>query len=599
MGADIAKISNSPVQSVECPWGDIPVPPGYTLRSNGVFVIDKNGEEKQICGPLWEVAKTRDMDGDGWGTVLCWIDQDGRSREHSFPIGLLYDSGKSVLITQLASMGLKIIPSGGSALLNYLASFHSQDRRCATGQTGWHIDADDHMSFVLPNEVLRLTVGELLVFQPESINQNRDAIKSSAELAHWQTHVANPCVGNPVLIFSLCAGLASPLLKLVGLDCTGFHFYGMSSQGKTTALQVASSVWGNGSDPAGAGVCYIQRWNSTVNALEALAANHNDILLALDEMATCDAHDFGRVVYNLAGGQGKSRLSKDSNLKPRREWHFVFLSTGEISVRQKIEESGKQAKAGQLNRLIDIPVTDQIILNSHGQSASAFADQLKVACSDYYGTAGPALINHILSLHTNFQGVCAVMIKEFNNCIERLDPNLKLSTDAHRAVRRMAVVLLAGEQSIDAGILPMTKDALFESIIVIRNTWLNNFVDQSLMAVLGVRDFVSRFHESKFWNIGTHLTSGPVIHDMAGYKDPGRNIFIFTDEGFKRACGDSEPRQVAAALKGHGLLYQNESGRFKSKHELPDVSGRARFYAVNTSILGFSLDAGTAGTSGQ
>jgi putative DNA primase/helicase len=216
-------------------------------------------------------------------------------------------------------------------------------------------------------------------------------------LAQWQTFVAAPCKGSPILVFSACVAFAGPLLRFAGLDCGAFHLYGASSKGKTTALQVPASAWGSGADPAISQDSYIGRWNTTGNALEATAAAHNDMLLALDEMGTCDARDFGKVIYDLFGGKGKSCLNKNSTLQAQRTWRIQGLSTGEISVQQKIkEDSGRKPKTGHLVRMVDIPIREGVIRETHGKSAGDIAMTLKKATARFYGTAGPAFLEGLI-----------------------------------------------------------------------------------------------------------------------------------------------------------------------------------------------------------
>ena len=61
---------------------------------------------------------------------------------------------------------------------------------------------------------------------------------------------------------------------------------------------------------------------------------------ASSEIGTCTAKDFGQVIYMLAGGRGKVAMNAERNLKPVRIWRLQFISTGEISARQKMEEEG-------------------------------------------------------------------------------------------------------------------------------------------------------------------------------------------------------------------------------------------------------------------
>ena len=101
--------------------------------------------------------------------------------------------------------------------------------------------------------------------------------------------------GNSRLVFALSVAFAGPLANVAGEDSGGFHIRGGTSIGKSTALKVAASVWG---DP----VAYPRLWRATANGLEGLAALHNDGLLILDELSQIDPKEAGEAAYLLANG---------------------------------------------------------------------------------------------------------------------------------------------------------------------------------------------------------------------------------------------------------------------------------------------------------
>ena len=77
-----------------------------------------------------------------------------------------------------------------------------------------------------------------------------------------------------------------PLLKHAQQQETGragIHLIGDSSQGKTTALHVAGSIWGS---PG-----FVRTRRATSNGLEATSNALNDALLILDEISECDPHE--------------------------------------------------------------------------------------------------------------------------------------------------------------------------------------------------------------------------------------------------------------------------------------------------------------------
>ncbi len=101
-------------------------------------------------------------------------------------------------------------------------------------------------------------------------------------------------------------------MGLLGLESDSFHLVGESSIGKSTALAVAASVYGNKD--------YVQTLRATDNALEGLAAQHNHALLILDELSQLSARIAGEVFYMLANGQSKASAFKTGQARNRALW---------------------------------------------------------------------------------------------------------------------------------------------------------------------------------------------------------------------------------------------------------------------------------------
>src|SRR3990167_9531877 len=137
----------------------------------------------------------------------------------------------------------------------------------AASQTGWHGDV-----FVLPNNVIG---GNDIVFQTESRAEHN--FKTLGTLNDWNKHIGSLCIENIPLIMSISTALAGSLLHRINKKSGGgIHWFGDSSLGKSTALEVTGTVWGSPE------IC--RSWSVTANGLEAIAAMHNDTCLILDEI---------------------------------------------------------------------------------------------------------------------------------------------------------------------------------------------------------------------------------------------------------------------------------------------------------------------------
>ena len=564
------------------PWDAVSsfIPQGFRLDVDGLYRKKENGEDR-ISGPVWVSARTRDPQGEEWGIFVQWIDPDGKGRKRAFPRDLLHDRRGGPLVQALSACGLEVIPGCESALVKYLGSFDVPQRLRAVAQLGWL--AGGELAYVLPESVIDAGKGQVIVYQPERYSPTTATMRQSGTLAQWQKNIGEACKGNPRLIFAVCAAFAGPILRFANMESGGFHMYGASSKGKTTALQCAGSVWGNGADPATADDSYIGRWNTTGNALEATAAAHNDGLLILDELGTCSAQDFGKVVYDLFGGQGKARLTKDALLMSRRSWRMFGLSSGEISVQQRIEREKGTAHAGQLIRLIDVCVENNIITNTHGKTAAEFVKKLKNDCARYYGVAGPQYLRTlILSYPDHAEAVYNLRARVDEWSAGALESGRTISGLHERGLQRFALVAVAGALACEWGILPIDTEDLDSAILEVSRSWLDDAVSltDGERGVRAVREFLQRHQLSRFPYLSTF--DSEKTRDCAGYRTS--DLFLFTDAGFKEACGEYGISEVADELKRKDLLVLDDSTRNKAKHFFPGGQ-RLRFYKVRFAIL--------------
>jgi uncharacterized protein (DUF927 family) len=567
------------------PWSNTEVPEGYEIAPEGVSQVDrKNKSTEKLAGPVWVSAFTEDDQSGIHGVVIRWLNRKGKECERAFPADILHEQGRT-LSQLLARNGLAIVPGKEQQLSKYLGSFDSDVLPWirSAPRVGWLDSTDEHLTYVLPDKVITADQSEHVIFQPEQHSPTVKTMYPQGTLADWQAHVAQPCRGNPFLIFSMCTAFAGPLLKAARIESGGFHIYGLTSRGKTTAAQVAASVFGCGADPSdAAGSAYIQKWNTTGNGLEALSAAHNDGLLILDEIQTCDSKDFGSVVYNLFSGRGKTRLDKNAGMKELRTWRALVLSTGEKSSRQKIEEEGsRKAYAGQLLRLLDIPTHDAIIADSHDMDGKNFADQLKRTCGRYFGTAGPGFIEAIVRHYENARAFSAVVQRLLDEC----EKDLTLSNsepEQQRVIKRFALVLVAGRLACEFSVVPFNRKEIESAVLAVIKAWLAdgaNLPDR-VRGAQAVQAFIQR-HRSRLrkWD-----SEDEQVRDLAGYiKD---ELFLFTPEGFREAANGHDPEEVARELHRCGLLMR-DGRNMKPKYSimLGGAFNRIRLYAVKNTIL--------------
>ncbi|WP_207132129.1 DUF927 domain-containing protein [Halorhodospira neutriphila] len=561
------------------PWRNADMPPGWRISRKGVCREGDDDETEWVAlAPVWVPALTRDPHGGGWGSVVRWLDRDGNQQERAIPFSRFHEQGNT-LAQELADDGLAVIPGKERKLAQFLGSCWPDARVRSVERLGWLDDAGGALAYVQPHRVITAGGDKEVVYQPERYSPTARTIHAAGTLAEWQEHVATPCQGNPALIWGLCAGLAAPLLRAAELESGGFHLYGTTTGGKTTCLQVAASVFGCGADPAqNPDTAFIRRWNATANAVEGLAAAHNDSPLCLDEIGTCSARDFGGLVYNIAGGQGRAAMSQNRQLKAPRSWRTLLLSTGELSVADKIAEGGKEAKGGQLVRIADLAL-DPILADTHGELPEDFGYALKRACGRYYGTAGPALVEYLVGQSDDVYDLRNTVSTLLDRAAHRLTPG-NLPAEQRRVLRRFGLVLVAGWLARRAGVLPFGDEEVEQAVRAVVNQWLASAETQSEAerGVEAIRAFILR-HGARF----QHKNASQDVRERVGYYDEGNALYLFTDEGFREACGGHDHKAVAKELDRRGLLHKNDASRHKSKHSIG--TKRSSFYAIREAVL--------------
>ncbi|MBK5944869.1 DUF927 domain-containing protein [Halorhodospira halophila] len=556
--------------------------PGFEVHDDGFWIAGQRqkpglywhdwgrGNEPEpvdtwIAAPVRALALTSSEDGHSAGLLLRFRDHFGRWREWSMPLHLLRGSGDE-LRGQLLGMGFRCNVHQGKRLSEWLMQQHPRKRLIAATRTGWH-PAGDGRCFVLPSR----TIGSDEV-RHQSEHPGVDDFRQAGTLEGWRDTVAAPCRGNPVLLLAVCAAFAGPLLKPAELRESGghgLHLVGDSSQGKTTALQAAASVWG--------GPGFVRTWRATANGMEATAAALNDSALILDEISECDPREIGAMVYAIANGQGKQRARREGDSRQAARWRVMALSTGERSLSAHMAEGGNRIKAGQSVRLLDVPATrrshgafDQLHGHPHG---GALADAIKQAADANYGHAGPAFIRYLLDCDHDLPGLLK-------------DTRERGGFDASEGLERraagvFALVALAGELATEAGITGWAKDEALDAATAAFDWWRaakGTGQTEQQQILDAVRDFLARHGDARFSSInGDHCP----VPNRAGYwrDDPGGRVYLLHRAALKEAGAGFDTIRILEALEAAGWIVEREK---RNRRVRLRVHGQAAqtFYAV-------------------
>ncbi|MGL6351290.1 MAG: DUF927 domain-containing protein, partial [Aeromonas sp.] len=320
--------------------------------------------------------------------------------------------------------------------------------------TGWHYGA-----YIMPDGEVIGDPETPLLFNGRSAASSGYSVAGSAD--SWRSSVANLASGNPSMMLGIAAALSAPLIGLVGADGFGVHLFAQSSAGKTTTANIASSLWG---EPDALRLT----WYGTALGIANEAEAHNDGLLPLDEVGQgSSAKDVATSAYTLFNGAGKLQGAKEGGNRELKRWRTVAISTGEMDIETFLSAGGLKVKAGQLVRLLNIPMEKATVFNGL-PNGKAHADALKEAYQSNYGAAGREWVKW-LALH---QDEAKQAVRDAQARWRNLIPS-DYGEQVHRVAERFAILeaALVTSTEITGWDVQTCRDAIQHSF----NAWVKEF----------------------------------------------------------------------------------------------------------------------------
>jgi putative DNA primase/helicase len=388
---------------------------------------------------------------------------------------------------------------------------------------------------------------------------------------------------------ALSVAFAGPVADLLEDEPGGVHLVGASSTGKSTALLVAGSVWGGGGRNG-----FAQTWRATGNGLEGVAKAHSGTVLPLDELGELDAREAGSVAYALVNGQGKARAGRDGEARVRAEWRCMVLSTGEVRLSDKIEETGRRAKQGQVVRFVDIPADAGAGLGlfntCHGETPAGFAQTIKADALAVYGTAGPAFVE---ALAEDADKARKTTITKINSTVSGwIEPGA--DGQIMRVARRFAMIGASGEMARAALSLPWADGEAMAAAKICLDAWLGNRsgdgAGEITMALDALNEAIERHGDARFIALSDDMRTNPnaMIRDALGFRFEvdGARVWGFTNTGWRETLrGVCDPTWAARELAASGALLVTPS-QAKTNQFTKKVGGEVRrLFAFKTTAI--------------
>jgi len=317
-------------------------------------------------------------------------------------------------ITKLAIWGIAVNSENAKNLIKYLADieninydvipeYNSVSRLGYIGDEGFSPYVD---GLIFDGEA-----NYKHIFNAVSANGSRDK---------W-LDCAKECRKTTSAKIVLAASFASVLVQKIGSLPFFVHLWGVDSgTGKTVALMLAASVWGNPSSGQ-----FVQTFNATEVGHERMATFLNSLPMCIDELQLSRTSK-GKPsfnIYNLAQGVGRTRGNKAGGVDKTPTWGNCILTTGESPLASLTDG------AGALNRVIEIECKADCKVIADGVSVSSVIKK-------NYGFAGEEFIDYLSK-----DGVSEALENRYKTLFSQLSSNNATEKQSMAA----ALVVMADE----------------------------------------------------------------------------------------------------------------------------------------------------------
>lgn len=317
--------------------GELNLDPGdWKMDATGIFKDTVRGREYACSHNIAPVRRLRNIDTGDEKLTLAY-ERSSSVRYVTKPKRELFDGAK---ILDLAAVGVAVTSQSSKILSRYLCEIEDANYDEIPQQ-----DSVARLGF-LPDGRFSPYVEELAFDGDAAYGTIFRAIRAQGDFEAWKSCAVRCRTESITAQILLAASFGSVLIRKLGGLPFFVHLWGVDSgTGKTVALLLAASVWG---DPELGQ--YPQTFNATVVGHEKTAAFLNNIPMCIDELQLSkDSHGRSKFdVYQLAQGVGRTRGNKSGGIDTTPTWSLCILTTGESPI---VHDN---AGAGAFNRVIDI-----------------------------------------------------------------------------------------------------------------------------------------------------------------------------------------------------------------------------------------------------
>lgn len=388
----------------------------WHVTDNGVVGYTERGKLDACPHPIY-IEQFSENVQDGTETVKLVWKKNGQWKNMIVEKNLIASFSK--IVDALSAKGIVITSESAKAMVRYLADLETYNLNTdnirnikSTSKLGW-INGE-----FVPYE------GNIEIDSMENFSGIIDSIGEKGDYIEWFNLVKDiRSNGRFEPRIYMAAALASVLIEQLGTLSFIVNLWGETGKGKTVALYLATSIYGN---PDGE---YISNSRSTTTALEVRSDFLNNFPVMIDDLSQMsDKYDgsFSDLVYQLCDG-GKSRSNAKLGINKKSKWKCAILTNCERNI---IDE---HTRAGAINRVIDVEMEDGYIFENGNYVVNVLKEN--------YGFLGRKFINLIRELGEDH------IRKLYEKYLNKLKAETKKRNEVkeNKQLEPMATVLAADE----------------------------------------------------------------------------------------------------------------------------------------------------------
>ena len=314
---------------------------------------------------------------------------------------------------------------------------------------------------------------------------------------------------------------------------------------------------------------------TTDNGLEFFLVRGNGTSFHLDEVKTGNDRVFADIAFMIAGGSGKKRMRADSTARDVSTWSTVVTVSSEKSLASIVSGLGETEVSGMHVRMPAINVSNLKPIEQQE------ARSILAAIRSNYGHAGPEFVKALFE--KGYAASPEKLIERIDQRQQALASKTSLPT-AERAARNFAILMVCGEILVEASIVPVSVDAMSETVEWAWNNWLTGDDAKKLAPVSHSVDKLIEFLQNNPGKVKSIRHPDAATNEVLAYFDDD-TVYLPTSSIEKIPGLQSSKGAILNELEGRDMLIRQGTRKKNRTHSrIPKVGKSRPHYRIALSL---------------